>query len=154
MRRSPRFGSCSPSPALVANHASLLHIYSLVVALGTAALCAVFIFDFGFQWPRIYVFTLNGLVLQILLYLFSTWHWVRIAPVSASGPLLMPAAHTHHSVHALHGTYLSCSSSGLPAARCRPAGCSGELPEPSSDGPGGGFLRETYQKWAHSVIEQ
>ena len=48
-----------------------------------------------------YVFILNGLVLQILLYLFSTWHWVQIAPVSASGLLLMPAAHRHAAVSTL-----------------------------------------------------
>ena len=78
-----------------------------------------------------------------------TRHCVRISPVCVFSPLLMPAAH-HLAVYRLR----SRSSSGLPAAHCCPAPCCGGLPLLPSDWPVGGFLRETYQKWACGIIDQ
>lgn len=56
------------------------------------SVCCVFLFLFRISVTT-YVSTLNGLLLQILLYLFSSWRCVQISAVCAFGPLLMPAAH-------------------------------------------------------------
>lgn len=151
---SVSFYSCSPFSCPCSQPCKCVsYVFSHCCIRNCCIVCCVFIFVLDFS-DHIYVFTLNGLLLQILLYHFSSWHWVQISAVCAFGPLLMLAAHKHGieptlAWHSPVPLFIPAACSSLP-----PCWVQWATSEPFSNGPGGGFLRETYQKWAHSVIEQ